>query len=220
MKISGEIMAKFCTNCGNELEDNAVFCTNCGTKVVDFEDSNKSKRSGLRDRIRDVEGNSNKKREGLFSKFKEKSEQVKADSLKRQTTKGNIPRLGGIAEYKTDAIVIKKTDEVIPIAEISNFSLHQSSQSLWSDVKVDFDYNGKHYRTQVSGTEKGKLQTIEKKINALEMSKFTNSINNTDTNQNTGKNKVERIREIKELLDEGIIDEEEFKELKAEIINE
>lgn len=212
-------MVKFCTNCGNKLEANAFFCTNCGTKVVDFENSNKSKHGGLRGRIREGEGNFNKKREGLFSKFKEKSEQAKADSLKRQSTKGNIPRLGGISEYKTDAIVIKKTEEVIPISEISNFSLHQSSQSLWSDVKVDFDYNGKHYRTQVAGTEKGKLQTIEKKINALEMSKFTNSINNRGTDSNNGKSKVERIREIKELLDEGIIDEEEFKELKAEIIN-
>ena len=51
------------------------------------------------------------------------------------------------------------------------------------------------------------------------MSMFTNSINNRGTDSNNGKSKVERIREIKELLDEGIIDEEEFKELKAEIIN-
>lgn len=215
-------MTKFCTNCGNELEDNAAFCTNCGTKVDNIEDSNKRKRRGLMGRIKEHEDNLNKKREGILSRVKEKSEQAKADSIRRQGNKGDIPRLGGIAEYRTDAIVIKKTEEVIPIAEISNFSLHQSSQSLWSDVKVDFDYNGKHYRTQVAGTEKGKLQTIEKKLSAIEMSKFTNSINsdNNDANSNNGKSKAERIREIKELFDEGIIDEEEFKELKAEIINE
>ena len=26
-------LAKFCTNCGNKLEEGASFCTNCGTKV-------------------------------------------------------------------------------------------------------------------------------------------------------------------------------------------
>lgn len=143
------------------------------------------------------------------------------ESKRKGTAKGEIPRLSGIAEYREDSIVIKKTGEVIPIAEISNFSLHQSSQSLWSDVKVDFDYNGFHYRTQVSGKEKGKLQTIEKKINAIEMSKFTNAINNANSNNSdSGKSKVEKLRELKELLDDGIIDEEEFKELKAEIIKE
>ena len=215
-------MTKFCTNCGTELEENAAFCTNCGTKVDNINDSKKRKHRGLRGRIKEQEDKINQKREGLLSKVKEKSEKAQAESVKRQSTKGDIPRLGGIAEYRTDAIVIKKTEEVIPIAEISNFSLHQSSQSLWSDVKVDFDYNGKHYRTQVAGTEKGKLQTIEKKLSAIEMSKFTNSINsdNNNANSNNGKSKAERIREIKELLDEGIIDEEEFKELKAEIISE
>ena len=47
-----------------------------------------------------------------------------------------------------------------------------------------------------------------------------NAIATYDNNSNSGKNKVERIREIKELFDEGIIDEDEFKELKAEIIKE
>lgn len=27
-------MAKFCTNCGNELEDGASFCSNCGTSAT------------------------------------------------------------------------------------------------------------------------------------------------------------------------------------------
>ena len=213
----------FCTNCGTELEENAFFCTNCGKKVDNPEDFKKRKENGIRSRLQEHEDNFNKTKDGLFSKIKEKTEKAKEDSLKRQRTKGDIPRLNGIAEYLPDAIVIRKTGEVIPIEKISNFSLHQSSQTLWSDVKVDFDYNGKHYRTQVAGTEKGKLQTIEKKINAIEMSKFTNSINDRDSNHNnsnSGKSKVERIREIKELFDEGIIDEDEFKELKAEIINE
>lgn len=29
----GEDMTKFCTNCGNKLEENSSFCTNCGTKI-------------------------------------------------------------------------------------------------------------------------------------------------------------------------------------------
>jgi len=215
-------MTMFCTNCGKELEDSAFFCTNCGTKVENVDNSKKRKTHGFGGGIKNHNDKFNKKGESIFSKVKEKSNQAKTDSLKRQSTKGDIPRLSGIAEYRTDAIVIRKTGEVIPIAEISNFSLHQSSQTLWSDVKVDFDYNGKHYRTQVAGTEKGKLQTIEKKLNAIEMSKFTNSISNENNvaNLNNEKSKAERILEVKELLDKGIIDEGEFKQLKTEIINE
>ncbi|MBQ6099396.1 MAG: zinc-ribbon domain-containing protein [Methanobrevibacter sp.] len=213
-------MAKFCTNCGSKLEENAFFCTNCGKKIDDSGIPNNGKPQGLRGRIREQENHFNQTKDGIRSRLKEKSEQAKANSLKRQSMKGNIPRLGGIAEYRSDSIVIRKTEEVIPISEISNFSLHQSSQSLWSDVKVDFDYNGKHYRTQVAGTEKGKLQTIEKKISAIEMSRFSNSIAGSENNDTDSKSKAERIREIKELLDEGIIDEEEFKKLKSEIIDE
>lgn len=213
-------MTIFCTNCGNKLDDDATFCTKCGTKVLNLENSKKRSRKGFRSRIREKEEDINNKKEGLLSKVKEKTENAKIESLKRESKKGNIPRLGGITEYREDSIVIKKTGEVIPIAEMRNFSIHQSSQTLYSDVKVDFDYNGLHYRTQVIGSDKGKLQTIEKKINAIEMSKFTNSLNNNNNNNtDTGKSKAEKLREIKELLDEGIIDEEEFKELKAEIIN-
>lgn len=212
-------MTIFCTNCGNELDDNATFCTNCGTKVFNSGDSTKKSHFGLRNKIREKEDELNQKRNGLISKVKDKSEEMKLENFKREAKKGKIPRLGGITEYREDSIVIKKTGEVIPIAEMRNFSLHQSSQSLWSDVKVDFDYNGLHYRTQVIGSDKGKLQTIEKKINAIEMNNFTKSLNNNNNNTDSGKSKAEKLREIKELLDDGIIDEEEFKELKAEIIN-
>lgn len=213
-------MVIFCTNCGNELDDNASFCTKCGTEVLNVEDSNKKSHFGIRNKLHEKEEEFDQKITGLISKIKVKSEDMKLESFKREATKGNIPRFGGITEYREDSIVIKKTGEVIPIAEMRNFSLHQSSQSLWSDVKVDFDYNGLHYRTQVIGSDKGKLQTIEKKINAIEMNQFTNSLNNNNNNTETGKSKADKLREIKELLDEGIIDEEEFKELKAEIINE
>jgi len=212
-------MVIFCTNCGNKLDDDASFCTKCGTKVLNVEEANQKSHSGLLGKLRNKEEELNEKRTGFISRVKEKTEEAKIESFKRESKKGNIPRLGGITEYREDSIVIKKTGEVIPIAEMSNFSLHQSSQSLWSDVKVDFDYNGLHYRTQVIGSDKGKLQTIEKKINAIEMSKFANSLSNNNNSTDTGKSKADKLREIKELLDDGIIDEEEFKELKAEIIN-
>ena len=83
--------------------------------------------------------------------------------------RAKIPHLGGINEFRQDSIVIKKTEEVIPIKDIENFSLHQSTRNLWSDVKVDFDYNGLHYRTQQAGSDKGKLQTLENKIKARDM---------------------------------------------------
>lgn len=126
--------------------------------------------------------------------------------------RAKIPHLGGIDEFREDSIVIKKTEEVIPIKDIENFSLHQSSRSLWSDVKVDFDYNGLHYRTQQAGSDKGKLQTLENKIKAKDMQKFTNTENNAV-------NKVDKLKELKELLDAGIVDDEEFNKLKDEIIN-
>ena len=85
---------------------------------------------------------------------------------------------------------------------------------MWSDVKVDFDYNGLHYRTQQAGQDKGKLQTVENKIKAMEMQKFANMNSN-----NEPESKVDKLKELKELLDSGIVDEEEFKQLKDEILN-
>nr|WP_294999108.1 zinc-ribbon domain-containing protein [uncultured Methanobrevibacter sp.] len=126
--------------------------------------------------------------------------------------RANIPRLGGIDEFRDDSIVIKKTGEVIMIRDIENFSLHQSSRSLWSDVKVDFDYNGLHYRTQQAGSDKGKLQTLENKIKARDMQKYANAESNPE-------NKIDKLKELKELRDAGIVNDEEFLKLKDEIIN-
>lgn len=127
--------------------------------------------------------------------------------------RAKIPHLGGINEFRDDSIVIKKTEEVIPIKDIENFSLHQSTRSLWSDIKVDFDYNGLHYRTQQAGSDKGKLQTLENKIKARDMQKFANVENNAS------ESKIDKLKELKQLLDDGIVDENEFNKLKDEIIN-
>lgn len=127
--------------------------------------------------------------------------------------RAKIPHLGGINEFRDDSIVIKKTEEVIPIKDIENFSLHQSTRNLWSDIKVDFDYNGLHYRTQQAGSDKGKLQTLENKIKARDMQKFANVENNAS------ESKIDKLKELKQLLDDGIVDENEFNKLKDEIIN-
>lgn len=126
--------------------------------------------------------------------------------------RAKIPHLGGINEFRQDSIVIKKTEEVIPIKDIENFSLHQSTRNLWSDVKVDFDYNGLHYRTQQAGSDKGKLQTLENKIKARDMQKFANV-------GNASESKIDKLKELKQLLDDGVVDENEFNKLKDEIIN-
>ena len=188
-------MVKFCTNCGTQMEDNALFCTNCGQKSEFFPDSSSTNSKPLNN----IQKRSNDYQENL---------------KKTGTKRAKIPRLGGINEFREDSIVIKKTEEVIPIKDIENFSLHQSSQSLWSDVKVDFDYNGLHYRTQQAGQDKGKLQTVENKIKSMEMQKFANMNSN-----NEPESKVDKLKELKELLDSGIVDEEEFKQLKDEILN-
>lgn len=127
--------------------------------------------------------------------------------------RAKIPHLGGINEFRDDSIVIKKTEEVIPIKDIENFSLHQSTRNLWSDIKVDFDYNGLHYRTQQAGSDKGKLQTLENKIKARDMQKFANA------ETNASESKIDKLKELKQLLDDGIVDEDEFNKLKDEIIN-
>lgn len=127
--------------------------------------------------------------------------------------RAKIPHLGGINEFRDDSIVIKKTEEVIPIKDIENFSLHQSTRNLWSDIKVDFDYNGLHYRTQQAGSDKGKLQTLENKIKARDMQKFANA------KTNASESKIDKLKELKQLLDDGIVDEDEFNKLKDEIIN-
>lgn len=127
--------------------------------------------------------------------------------------RAKIPHLGGINEFRNDSIVIKKTEEVIPIKDIENFSLHQSTRNLWSDIKVDFDYNGLHYRTQQAGSDKGKLQTLENKIKARDMQKFANA------EINASESKIDKLKELKQLLDDGIVDEDEFNKLKDEIIN-
>lgn len=136
------------------------------------------------------------------------------ENLERTGRKrANIPHLGGINEFREDSIVIKKTGEVIPIDKIENFSLHQSSRSLWSDVKVDFDYNGLHYRTQQAGSDKGKLLTLENKIKARDMQKYAAA------ETNNAESKIDKLKELKELKESGIVDDDEFKKLKDEIIN-
>ena len=36
---------KFCTSCGNELENDTLFCTKCGAKVEEFQTETKEKNS-------------------------------------------------------------------------------------------------------------------------------------------------------------------------------
>lgn len=171
------------------------YCIECGTQLDDS--ALFCTNCGTKNDI-DINNNSNKYNQHL---------------KKTGRQRAKIPHLNGIDEFREDSIVMKKTEEVIPITEIENFSLHQSSQSLWSDVKVDFDYNGLHYRTQQAGSDKGKLQTLENKIKAKDMQKFTNAQNNSET-------KIDKLKELKELFDAGVVDDEEFKKLKDEIIGE
>lgn len=35
-------MNKFCTNCGQELDNDATFCYNCGKKIIDDRDNNEN----------------------------------------------------------------------------------------------------------------------------------------------------------------------------------
>lgn len=215
-------MVKFCTSCGNKLDDDAVFCTNCGSRNDGQKDSDAVgkfiKENPLTGKVNDIYNKRKeriKKVENKFSKSKDKvNDKLKVQ--KRGNERAKIPHFGGITEITNDSIIIKKTNEVIPIKDIRNFSIHQSSQTLWSDVKVDFDYNGLHYRTQVIGTMKGQLQNVERKVQAIELNEFSMESNVSKPEE---KSKVQELKELKELLDSGVIDEDEFKELKAEVIN-
>ena len=181
-------MVKYCTSCGTKLNDKDNFCINCGQKCEDSsvnESNKKTLFSGLDNYISDPGKN-----------------------------RAKIPHLNGISEIKEDVLIIRKTNEIIPFEKIKNFSLHQSSQTLWSDVKVDFDYNGLHYRTQQAGTDKGRLQTVENKIKVIEMNSYSEKFKT----KNAEKDKINKLKDLKLLLDDGTIDEKEFDKLKDEII--
>ena len=64
----------------------------------------------------------------------------------------------------------------------------------------------------MAGQDKGKLQTLENKIKARDMQKYSNA-------ENKPEDKIDKLKELKELLDAGIVNDEEFKKLKDEIIN-
>ena len=170
------------------------YCTECGTQ--------------LEDSVRFCTNCGTKSDFQPDNKINDYQKHIEKTGRKR----AKIPHLGGIDEFRQDSIVIKKTEEVIPIEDIENFSLHQSSRSLWSDVKVDFDYNGLHYRTQQAGSDKGKLQTLENKIKAKDMQKFAN--------ENNPAGKIDKLKELRELLESGVINDDEFTKLKSEIIND
>lgn len=75
----GDILTKFCTECGFEIDDNVNFCTNCGAKVKQYAKDNiqpsETKSRGLFNRKSNEQKEAIKEidsyRKGTYKKFRE-----------------------------------------------------------------------------------------------------------------------------------------------------
>ena len=62
-------MGKFCTNCGQELEDNATFCFNCGKKIDEIKNEDTIKEENPKKKGVSVTTQKSKIAAGLFGIF-------------------------------------------------------------------------------------------------------------------------------------------------------
>lgn len=62
-------MGKFCTNCGQELEDNATFCFNCGKKIDEIKNEDTIKEENPKKEGVSVTTQKSKIAAGLFGIF-------------------------------------------------------------------------------------------------------------------------------------------------------
>lgn len=62
-------MGKFCTNCGQELEDNATFCYNCGKKIDETKNEDTIKEENTKKEGVSVTTQKSKIAAGLFGIF-------------------------------------------------------------------------------------------------------------------------------------------------------
>lgn len=193
-------MTKFCNNCGNELDDDASFCVNCGAEIGTV--ISDSEKSGIFDKIkedinRDNTINSIKEEitnDRLFNKMKGNRDKKKAKKTLNSITSGTKLKSQGLNPI--EGINIKKQLR----KEIEEGKLQSEDVELRLNELI-FIYKNKK----------------ENNENVKSENSFTPNVN---INPDDTKGKAEKLREFKKLLDDGIIDEEEFKGYKEKIINE
>jgi len=73
-------------------------------------------------------------------------------------------------------------------------------------------------RVRTLQAESGSVKVAQKVIQGDEVTEIKDSVLNRSNINSEAKSKAEEIKEIKELLDSGAIDEDEFKQMKKEIL--
>ena len=73
-------------------------------------------------------------------------------------------------------------------------------------------------RVRKMEAELGSVKVAQKVVQGDEVTEIKDSVLNRSNIGSGGKSKAEEIKEIKELLDSGAIDDDEFKQMKKEIL--
>ena len=92
---------------------------------------------------------------------------------------------------------------------------YEAAIEIWDELGK----NKESARIRKKKTEEGAVTVTQKVIHGDEVTKteIKDSVLNR-SNVGTGKSKSEELREAKALLDDGIIDDDEFKQMKKEIL--
>ena len=195
----------FCTNCGTKLTNESLFCTNCGTKLNSINELESVPKKYLFNSLSDgkveiiIENNKlTISRPGLISKFNhglsgDKTiliNQITAVQLKKVGfSRGYIQFIISGHEERKSGVVKGEKDE--NIVYFDNFG-----------SKKNLEYNNN-------------AEEIKKYIESFNsQSQFTAPISITQQSD-----KYDKLKKIKELLDNGILTQEEFEKEKQKILN-
>lgn len=195
-------MNQFCTNCGKQLMNNASFCTNCGTKI------------------------SNNQR-GLYKEYKFTSMHGGRCMIILDNDKLTIRRKG-IRSFANHGL---KGDKTIMLKQISSIQLKEAGvtvgylqfviigsqeakgglhQALEDENSIVF---GGTFDDKTLNKNAREIKNYIEQFNSIKSdeSKVTNIIKSDD--------KYDKLKKLKDLLDNNIISQEEFDKEKTKLLN-
>lgn len=195
----------FCTNCGIKLTNESLFCTNCGTKLNSINELESVPKKYLFNSLSDgkveiiIENNKlTISRPGLISKF---SHGLSGDKtiLINQITAVQLKKVGFSRGYIQFII-----------------SGHEERKS--GVVKGEKDENIVYFDNF------GSKKNLEYNNNADEIKKYIENFNSqsqltTPISITQQSDKYDKLKKIKELLDNGTLTQEEFEKEKQKILN-
>lgn len=195
----------FCTNCGTKLTNESLFCTNCGTKLNSINELESVPKKYLFNSLSDgkveiiIENNKlTISRPGLISKF---SHGLSGDKtiLINQITAVQLKKVGFSRGYIQFII-----------------SGHEERKS--GVVKGEKDENIVYFDNF------GSKKNLEYNNNADEIKKYIENFNSqsqltTPISITQQSDKYDKLKKIKELLDNGTLTQDEFEKEKQKILN-